>query len=327
MSTAPATPRRDWVMWAAAIVAAAGIVVVLWASITEWGGVVHGNPAYALLLGLTLLACAAVLLFAFLPRKNHEPTGGRWRSGWRRVVRIILVVLATGFIALIAWLRPHTAEEPALAAMKSDAAVTITESPTEIVMTPTGDQSTTGVFFQPGALVDARAYAAVLRPLAEAGHTVVIPKQPLGIAFLALGAFDEARPQHPDVTGWVVGGHSLGGTVAAIQAEGAEIDTTAPATGLLFFASYPATDMSTSLTIPVESISGTQDGLATPENIDASRTDLPADTAFTIIDGASHAQFGSYGPQPGDNTPEISNDDARTQISEASLAFVDSVTQ
>ncbi len=73
-------------------------------------------------------------------------------------------------------------------------------------MTPTGKVSTTAVFFQPGAKVEARAYAAVLRPLAEAGFTVIIPKQPLGIAFLAIGTFDAARPHYPAVTEWVVGG-------------------------------------------------------------------------------------------------------------------------
>ena len=46
------------------------------------------------------------------------------------------------------------------------------------------------MFFQPGARVDPRAYAAILRPLAESGHVVVIVKQPLGIAFLATGALD-----------------------------------------------------------------------------------------------------------------------------------------
>jgi pimeloyl-ACP methyl ester carboxylesterase len=56
-----------------------------------------------------------------------------------------------------------------------------------------------------------RAYAAVLRPLADAGYTVVIPKQPLGIAFLATGAFESTRDAHPDIDSWVVGGHSLGG--------------------------------------------------------------------------------------------------------------------
>jgi dienelactone hydrolase len=92
--------------------------------------------------------------------------------------------------------------------------------------------------------------------------------------------------------------------------------------GLLLFASYPATDMSTSLKAAVLSISGSDDGLATPAKIDAAKVDLPPSTTYTVIDGAVHAYFGDYGPQPGDGTPTISHDDARRQISDASVAFV-----
>lgn len=209
--------------------------------------------------------------------------------------------------------------------MTSDGAVTVTETATRIVLAPTADSDSTGVFFQPGALVDPRAYAAVLRPLAEAGHTVVITKQPMGIGFLALGALDDARSAFPGVSGWVVGGHSLGGTVASLEADSADSADASPAVGLLLFASYPAGDISDSLTVPVMSISGTRDGLATPDEIAASKADLPAGTEFVVIDGGSHAQFGSYGSQSGDNTPEIGDADAREQISDAVLRFVDSL--
>jgi pimeloyl-ACP methyl ester carboxylesterase len=312
------TGWRDAITIVAVVAALIGVAVVLWASLTEWGGIVHGHPAYLVLLCLTLLGC---VLFGLLAIRRRA----RRRSTRRTVGRVVLVVLAIGWIAIIAWPRPHTAEEPALAAMQSDAAVTVSESATEIVLTPTGAQSPTGVFFQPGALVDARAYAAVLRPLAEHGHTVVITKQPLGIAFLALGAFDGAAASHPEVDGWVIAGHSLGGTVAAIEADSADTAGSSPAIGLMFYASYPATDISASLTIPVQSISGTRDGLSTPEKIAASRENLPADSVFTIIDGASHAQFGDYGAQAGDDVPKISHDEARRQISAASLTFVDSL--
>jgi hypothetical protein len=310
--------KRDWLNWTALAVVGAGVLVVLWASLTEWGGIVHGHPAYAFLLALTLVACA---LSAWLNLRRHS----RHRTTGRFVGRIILVILGIVWIALVGWLRPHTAVEPALTAMESDDTVNVFESATDIVLAPTDRARSTGVFFQPGALVDARAYAAVLRPLAEEGYTVVIPKQPLGIAFLALGAFDSARPSYPDITGWVIGGHSLGGTVASMQADGADEDSTGPSVGLLFFASYPADDISSSLKIPVESISGSQDGLATPAKIQASRPNLPDDADFTIIDGASHAQFGDYGPQDGDGEPTITHDDARRQISRAAVAFLDSL--
>ncbi len=165
----------------------------------------------------------------------------------------------------------------------------------------------------------------MLRPLAQAGHPVVIAKQPLGIAFLALSAFDAARTDQPQVARWVVGGHSLGGTVAVIQADDADTDPTAPAVGLLLYASYPAGDVRASLTTAVESVSGSRDGLATPATIDASRANLPADATFTVIEGGTHAQFGAYGLQPGDGTATISDDEARTLVSAASLRFVESL--
>jgi dienelactone hydrolase len=160
------------------------------------------------------------------------------------------------------------------------------------------------------------------RPLAEAGHTVVVAKVPLGIAFLGAGAFGDARAANPQVARWVVGGHSLGGVAASAQADAHDEDATAPVVGLLLYASYPAGDVSDSLTAAVLSLSGSEDGLATPAKIDASRDDLPAGATFTVIDGAVHAFFGDYGAQPGDGTPTITHDDARTQISDASAAFV-----
>lgn len=313
MTERPTTPLPAWLMWTERVIAAAGLLVVAWALITEWGGVVHGHPAYAVLLGITVLVSAAVLARSFSRRAS--------RRGWRRVVRVAGAVLGLVWVALMAWLRPFSAVEPAIAAMASDAAMTVTETPTQIIMEPTGTASEVALEFQPGARVVPRAYAAVLRPLAEAGHPVVITKQPLGIGFLALGGLDQARAAEPGAPVWVTGGHSLGGTVAALTAADAaagDVD------GLLLFASYPAGDMS-DFGGAVASISGSLDGLSTPAKIEASRADLPSASTFTVVNGAVHAQFGSYGPQPGDGTPTISNDDARNQISAAALAFLDSL--
>jgi len=300
--------------WATRGVCIAGVLVVLWVCLTAWPVVVHGHPLYGVLLAITLALSVLVGL------STRRPLTERRRR--RRVLRAAVILLSFVSIAVVAWLKPFVAVEPALAAMNSDPTVTVAEYPTQIVMSPTRTPSTTEVFFQPGARVDARAYAAVLRPLAAAGHIVVIPKQPIGIAFLATTAFESAQAAHPDVTRWVVGGHSLGGTVAAIDADDHDHDATAPVVGLLLYASYPATDMSSSLTAAVLSISGSEDGLATPAKIDASKPTLPPSSTFTVVDGAVHAYFGDYGPQPGDGTPTITHDAARTQISAASVAFV-----
>ncbi len=301
-------------VWFSRVVAALGLAVVAWACLTAWPAIVHGHPAYAVLLALTV-----VVALVSLVRSLGEP---RERGGFRRSLRVAVPVLGVLWVAAMWWLRPFNAVEPALAAMQSDAKVTVTESMTDIVLTPTSGSTGVGVFFQPGAKVEARAYAAVLRPLAEAGHPVVIAKQPLSIAFLALGAFDSARDAHPEVTRWVVGGHSLGGTVAAIEAESSTTDPRGVAAGLLLYASYPATDMSDTLGSSVLSVSASLDGLATPADIDASKANLPPNAQFVVIDGAVHAFFGDYGPQPGDGTPTISHEDARSQIVEASTAWL-----
>ncbi len=286
----------------------------MWACVTAWGAIVHGHPAYAVLLGAAALLAVLGVVVAL--------RGARRRTAARVTGRILLLVAAAGGIAALAWLRPYPAVEPALSAMQSDEAVTVVESADRIVFEPADAPSSTAVFFQPGALVDPRAYAAVLRPLAEAGHPVVIAKQPLGIAFLALGAFDDARDVVPHADGWVIGGHSLGGTVAAMQADEHDEDTERRATGLILYASYPADDISETLTTQVLSISGTEDGLATPSKIADTAATLPVDTEFLVLDGVSHAQFGSYGPQPGDGVPQVSDETARTEISDASLDFV-----
>ena len=309
----------SWITWIVRVVAAAGVLVVAWAYLTGWGAIVHGHPLYAVLLVATLLASALVGWRTVRPRPR--------RTTWRRVLRVALVVLSIAWIVLMAWLRPFSALEPAVDAMGSDTSVTVAEDATQIVMTPTGAVSETGVFFQPGAKVDARAYAAVLRPLAESGYTVIIPKQSLSIAFLAITTFDAAKTNFPGITRWVVGGHSLGGTVAAIEADAGDGDPVAPVVGLLLYASYPANDISTSLTTKVLSISATNDGLATPEKIEASTHNLPTESTFTVIDGAVHAFFGDYGAQPGDGTPTVSHDDARSQISRDTVAFVDQLSE
>lgn len=296
------------------VLAVLGFALVAWVLLTELPAVAHGHPAYLVMLVLTLLGCAWAL---WLHRTRREPV-----RGWRRVGSVALALGAVGWLAAIFYAKPFSAEEPALTAMRADTTIQVDETPTRVVMEPVGGSSATGVFFQPGAKVEARAYAAVLRPLAEAGHTVVIVKQPLGIAFLALGAFDDARSEHPEVSRWVPGGHSLGGTVAAQQADEADSESLSPAAGLLLFASYPGSDISETLTASVLSISGSQDGLATPDDIEASRANLPGDSRFLVIQGATHAFFGDYGQQPGDGEPTISHDQARTRISDASVAFV-----
>lgn len=311
-----ATSSDTVFLWLTRAISTSGILVTSWAAWATGPMLIHGHPAYTILLAAVLVVSAVCGVRAWRPR----PVAPRRF----KVLRAVLMAGSLVIIGICAWLVPFSATERALSAMRSDAAVTVAETPTGITFSPTGQTHERGVFFQPGARVDARAYAAVLRPLAENGYRVWIPKQPLGIAFLSTGAFETARDTADGISSWVVGGHSLGGTVAAITAESFSDAASRPVIGLMLYASYPATNMS-ALSAQVLSISGSLDGLATPAKIRASQADLPADTSSVVVDGAVHSFFGDYGEQPGDGVPSISHDAAQQIISEESLSFLEAL--
>lgn len=134
----------------------------------------------------------------------------------------------------------------------------------------------------------------------------------MNLAFFDLRGLDQFTSAAPDIDDWAVGGHSLGGVRACQLAADAE--------ALVLFGSYCADDLSTS-DLAVLSISGSEDGLSTPEKVDAARHLLPADAEMVEIDGASHASFGDYGPQAGDGTPAISRTDMHARVDELLEGF------
>jgi dienelactone hydrolase len=129
-------------------------------------------------------------------------------------------------------------------------------------------------------------------------------------------ADDVVGAEGDDIEHWVVGGHSLGGAMAATYATSAHHELA----GLLLWGAYPAKSMATRQGLDTTSIYGTNDGLATVSDIEASKADLPADTHFVPVTGGIHAFFGDYGAQSGDGTATITRDDAQAQIVAATLA-------
>ena len=73
--------------------------------------------------------------------------------------------------------------------------------------------------------------------------------------------------------------------------------------------------------LDVLSITGSADGITTPQKAADARGLLPADAETVEIEGANHAMFGNYGPQSGDGTATIPDADAREQISAATAAW------
>jgi hypothetical protein len=279
--------------------------------IASSGPVLASHPAYL----ITLVVVEIIGLVMISRWWWRRP--GRQRPGWLRWlgrgVQAVAVLLTVG---VLVWLVPLPAAPNALAALSGTGTVRVQEHPTYLTVAPT-TAATTGLVLYPGALVEPRAYLPLATRLAEQGYLVEIVKLPYGIAFAAPNAPTAARARHPEIEHWAVGGHSLGGTVAASFAA-AHTDWV---DGLLLWASYPVSSIADS-GLAVASVSAGNDGLATPADIDASRPDLPADAVFTEVPGAVHAYFGDYGPQSGDGVATVPRDQAQDEIMAASAALL-----
>lgn len=241
-----------------------------------------------------------------------------------RALLVVLVLVLVAVVGLVAWAKTGVmaAEDAPWQAVQDRPGITVSEDATALVLRPdgtgadgTGAEGTrsegTGLVFFPGAKVEPAAYAARLADLvAEDGITVVIAKPWLGLALLDRRDLETFTAAADDVETWMVGGHSLGGVRACQLA--------ADADALVLLGSYCANDLSAT-DLPVLSISGSEDGLSTPQKIDDARDLLPDDAQMLEIPGASHASFGDYGPQDGDGTASIEDAEMTEQVTEAVL--------
>jgi pimeloyl-ACP methyl ester carboxylesterase len=221
----------------------------------------------------------------------------------KRFSLALLVVLLLTVGGFTAWAYTPLGPAPeALAALQSDAQVTVATSPW-LTFQPATGQAAAGFILYPGGRVDARSYAPVARALAERGYLAIIVPMPFNLAVFGSERADAVIAAHPEITHWAVGGHSLGGAMAASYLYAKP----GAAEGLVLWASYPANNNSlANRDLAVVSIFGTRDGLATTGKIEASRALLPATTRFVTLQGGNHAQFGAYGVQPGDGIATIS---------------------
>ena len=252
--------------------------------------------------------------------QTSTPARSRRRI-WRIVgivAAVIGILLVVGLAGFVIWANNAAQPMPeALAALQSDSAVTVSQADW-IEFAPASGSPTTGFVFYPGGRVDARAYAPPARALAEQGYLVAITPMLLNLAIFDPDRANAVIAAHPEIERWVIGGHSLGGTTAAMYANrhAEAVD------GVVFWAAYPAggDSLAGRDDLMVTSIYGTRDGLATPAKIEASIPLLPADAQFVAIEGGNHAQFGWYGDQSGDNPATISREDQQAQIVEATAA-------
>ena len=249
-------------------------------------------------------------------KKNRKTTSKkRHRNPLKRIGIVLLAILflLTGSF-LFFCMQTYRADEAAREAMRSDEQVQVSERDYGWFLDGPGEED--ALVFYSGARVEEIAYAPLLRKVAEKGMDVCLLRLPLQIAFLTPNAAQMAISEH-DYAHWYVGGHSLGGSIAARYAatHGEQLE------GLILLAAYSIDKLTEDLT--VISIYGTEDKILSQKRYAKNFPNLPPSCREFILKGGNHSQFGSYGKQKRDGEAAIPQD---IQIEETAQRILEVVT-
>jgi pimeloyl-ACP methyl ester carboxylesterase len=207
------------------------------------------------------------------------------------------------------------------AALKSDDRVVVKEAADHWYFGPARDARPAALLYFPGGGVEPTAYAPLLRAVAANGtrvYLVKLPGQPALPARHKQDAIAKGKAVikgQPDVKRWVVGGHSMGGAVAAQFVHEAPKQFR----GLILIGTTHPRDFDLSgFAGDVTKVYGTEDNVARAAQSDANRKLLPKGTTWVRVAGGNHAQFGYYGAQFRDGKATISRE-KQHQVTAAAL--------
>ena len=233
---------------------------------------------------------------------------------WKfRILVPLFAILDAVIILFFLWTSVYYhADDTASAAMQSDDIVAV--MPTETGWLFDGPADENALIFYPGAKVEETAYAPMLHRLAAEGMDVYLVKMPLRFAFLGIHKAERIVDQ-AGYRQYFIGGHSLGGAMAAIYASEHETDFA----GEILFAAYPTKET----TLDTQIIYGSEDGVVNVDRIKAAPSLVSGRFEEYVIPGGNHAQFGDYGKQIGDGEASITAREQQEQTAKEILRFAE----
>ena len=224
-------------------------------------------------------------------------------------------------VAAADYVQPQPLLPEATAALSSTDGATFEEGADgRLTYTPTAADPTVGLVLYPGGKVPPAAYAPAARAIAERGFLVSIVPVPFNFAIFDTGAAQAVIDDHPEISSWAVGGHSLGGAAAALFVDG----NSGVADALALWASYSSADLDDDGVL-VASVYGTLDnGVPSFTDTDNLAKLGPAVTT-TVIDGGNHEQMGWYTGQPNDPPARISRQAQQDQVVAATVELLEAM--
>lgn len=220
----------------------------------------------------------------------------------KKILIFALILVAVCAVFIFVYLGDYYhADEEAAAAFAPDALVSqIQLSDRATAFVP--EETLAGFIFYPGGKVEHRAYVPLMQTCAQEGILCVLVEMPFNLAVLDMSAAEGIQENFPEVDSWYIGGHSLGGSMAASYLA----DNAAAFDGLVLLGSYSTADLSMS-ELSALSIYGSEDGVLNREKYEDNLVNLPDNFTELVIEGGNHAGFGMYGEQEGDGKASVEN--------------------
>ena len=232
---------------------------------------------------------------------------------WKfRILVPLFALIDALVIAFLLWASVYyRADDTAIKAMQSDGVVTVEQTKSGWLFDGPSDDK--ALIFYPGAKVDEKAYAPILRLLAQEDMDVYLVNMPLHLAFFGIGKAGEII-ENSAYEQYYISGHSLGGAMAASYAA----EHVSDFKGMILFAAYPTQETAIDTLV----IYGSEDGVLNMARIEEAPNLVSGNYSEVVIDGGNHAQFGNYGEQKGDGEADISAEEQQTQTIQAIRKFV-----
>lgn len=261
----------------------------------------YANPysvVYALLI-ITLTAPISEAIVKARKTSDISKRMARTKKGWVLRTLIGLVIVAVLMTVTVYITDIYEADDTAIQNYKVENVEETILDDGVIAYVPMGDIKA-GFVFYPGAKVEYTAYAPLLKKCAENGIVCVVVEMPYNFAFFGINK-GAAIPQYfSEVENWYIGGHSLGGSMAAnCAANNKDVFD-----GVILLASYSVNDITD---LKALSIYGSSDKVMNVSSYNKNKDNLPKSFTERVIEGGNHAYFGMYGAQDGDGKATISN--------------------